>query len=155
MLAHLAQELVLGGVSLVGMVQDDDTLGPCDMALRLLPGGVRVALSQPLGKGSSGCKLDPGALEQAVGWVERQLEAGADGADPASLMILNKFGRQEAAGRGCRGLIGWALANGLPVLLSVPLETRSEFAQFTCGMAEEVAAEPAALRDWLTRAGIG
>lgn len=153
-LADLAQDLATRGVALVGMVHNGTSRTTCEMVLRLLPDGPEMALSLPVEAGSDVCALDPGALEQAVVWVERQLNEAAPQAGMPALMILNKFGKQEAAGRGCRGLIGRALALGLPVLLSVPPETRAAFAEFADGLAEEIGSDPAALRQWLVRAGV-
>ena len=47
------------------------------------------------------------ALEQAVALTQSALSQGAD------LLIVNKFGKHEADGRGMRPLIGEALAMGL------------------------------------------
>ncbi len=153
-LANLAQDLVARGVALVGMVHNGTSRGTCEMVLRLLPDGPEMALSQPMEAGSDVCALDPGALEQVVVGVERQLEVASLQTGLPALMILNKFGKQEAAGRGCRGLIARALALGVPVLLSVPPETRAAFDAFTDGLAEEIAPDPAALRQWLVRVGV-
>lgn len=54
--------------------------------------------------GLSGCRLAAGAMEQVVG-LQASL-AGALG------LIVDKFGKQEAAGRGLRGLIGEACRLG-------------------------------------------
>lgn len=63
---------------------------PCDMGPRLLPGGRTIRISQSLGAGSRGCRLDAGALEFAAVKVGRTLSCGADH------MIVNRFGKLEA-----------------------------------------------------------
>ncbi|MEX5726690.1 hypothetical protein Ga0609869_000043 [Rhodovulum iodosum] len=50
------------------------------------------------------CRLDPAALETAVGLVAAGLSSGAD------LLIVNKFGKHEAAGRGFRYVVAEAVA---------------------------------------------
>ncbi|MGC9370160.1 MAG: DUF2478 domain-containing protein, partial [Paracoccaceae bacterium] len=75
----------------------------CDMDLQVLPDGPEIAITQDLGTGSRGCRLDPEALERAVFEVETRLAAAPD------IFILNKFGQQEAEGHGFRDAIGTAL----------------------------------------------
>ena len=55
--------------------------------------------------------MNPDALEQAVALTEQALDEGAD------LLIVNKFGKHEADGRGFRDTIGRALELGIPVLV--------------------------------------
>ena len=76
----------------------------CDMDVRVLPNGPMIRISQNLGRAARGCRLDAGALEAAVVMAERGIAAGAD------LLIVNKFGKQEAEGHGFRALIAEALA---------------------------------------------
>jgi hypothetical protein len=101
-----------------------------------------VDIAQDLGPLARGCKLDPGALERVAGLAEAALGRGAD------LVIVNKFGKREAEGRGFRPLIGQALAAGVPVLVGLAPARRAEFDAFAAGMAEEVAPRAAALRAW-------
>ena len=112
------------------------------MDVRVLPEGPVIRISQSLGAGSRGCRLDPGALETAIGLCEARLE-GAD------LLIVNKFGKQEASGRGFRGLIGEALARDIPVLVGLNRMNHDAFHEFTGNEAVELAPEPDALRGWL------
>ena len=62
------------------------------------------------------------------------------------LVIVNKFGKQECFGRGFRDVIAQALAQGVPVLLSVPAEQLPGFHAFAGEMAQPVA--PGAALDW-------
>lgn len=146
-LADLAQDLAARTAGVVAMVQADRPGRACEMTLALLPDGPRTTLSLPLAPQDEACRLDPGALENAVAWVARRLEM----APRTRLLILNKFGKQEVAGRGCRPLIGQALDQGAAVLISVPPETRAAFEAFADGLAEEVPATPAGLAGWLER----
>jgi len=145
-LAGLAEDLAAGGHRVAGAVQinrETRDCQRCDMILRLLPSGHELRISQALGAGARGCRLDPGGLEQAVAEVAAALEA-----DPEAL-ILNKFGKQEAEGRGFRPLIGEALARGLPVLLAVNLSNLPPFEAFAEGMAERLPCDRAVLARWL------
>ncbi|WP_304616091.1 DUF2478 domain-containing protein [Paracoccus sp. (in: a-proteobacteria)] len=143
MIETLAQDLLARGWRLAGAVQRNLDRGAdcaCDMELHLLgSSGPPVRISQSLGPGASGCRLDTTALAGAAGRV-------AAGLAEAELVILPKFGRQEAAGAGFRDVIGRALSEGIPVLLHVPHQQRAAFAEFACGMGSRLA--PDGLRDW-------
>jgi len=148
LMTGIADWLAAGGRTPVGVVRDAAPRAgthPCEMRLRVLPDGPRIAIDQPLGAGSTGCRLDPDALERAVVEVERRL------ARPADIFLLNKFGRQEAEGRGFRTAIGLALDHGLPVLLGVGRFSADPFDSFAGGLAETLPCEAVAVRDWCRR----
>ncbi len=110
----------------------------CDMELTILgDDGPPVRISQSLGSGSTGCRLDSGALALAAGRAARVLERGAD------MVIVNKFGKQEALGGGLRDLIAQALAADTPVLVAVAPEMLSAFTRFAGDLAQPVTAESA------------
>ncbi len=142
-LARLATRLADSGLRVAGATQRNTDLGAdcaCDMDVLVIGEEDRpVRISQSLGAGSSGCRLDPGALESAAARVGARM-AGAE------LLILPKFGRQEAVGRGFRSVIAQAAAEGIPVLLHVPPEQRAAFADFCGGMGQHL--RPEALADW-------
>lgn len=148
LLAALVQDLVARGVPVAGMVAHDPAPRGCEMSLALFPGGPVVDISQDLGVGADACTLDPGALEQAVAWVMGALEQ----VPPGTVLVLSKFGKQEAAGRGCRPLIAEGLERGLRTLVSVPPETRAEFLDFAGDLARELPSDPSVLRAFLTHA---
>lgn len=134
-LAVVARSLLAEGWRLAGALQATTPAagGRSDMDLEILGGGGRVRISQCLGALSQGCRLDTGALETAVGRVEAQLAQSRP-----QLLLVNKFGKIELAGRGFRPLIGWALGEDIPVLLSVAPEMLDGFLAFTEGAGEEV-----------------
>ncbi|RUS58927.1 DUF2478 domain-containing protein [Pseudorhodobacter sp. E13] len=138
LLADTAARLRAEGCALAGVVQvneEFDPARPCHMDLHVLNGTSVIRISQDLGTLSKGCRLDPSALEQAVGLVAQALEAG-----PA-LLIINKFGRQEAEGRGFRPLIGQALAAAVPVLTAVSAGYLDAFERFAEGMGTALPCE--------------
>ena len=71
----------------------------------------------------------------------------AAGPAGARLLIVNKFGKHEAEGRGFRSLIAEALASGLPVLLGVNQMNMHSFQAFAGDMAEPLT--PAGLDLWV------
>ena len=116
LLLSVADQLSDSGETLAGAVQENleaDGLPRCDMVLRILGRSERIEISQRLGPLATGCRLDPDALERAVGLVESTLPNGV------SLLIVNKFGKQEAEGRGFRHVIAEALVRAAPGSLLV------------------------------------
>lgn len=142
LLAAVAARLQGQGVALAGAVQFNLDCGDdCEMEVQVLPDGPVIGISQKLGPGSQGCRLDAGALEAAVAEVAARM-AGA------RLLIVNKFGKHEAEGRGFRGLIGTALEAGMPVLLGVNAMNMKSFQAFAGELAEPIL--PDTLDAWLT-----
>ncbi|RYG89293.1 DUF2478 domain-containing protein [Loktanella sp. IMCC34160] len=145
MLHRLASALLNRGLRVAGTVQvnsDRPDDGPCDMDVKVLPDGPVIRISQSLGDHSKGCRLDPSALEQAVGHVEASLGADTD------LLIINKFGKHEAEGRGFRAAIANALALDVPVIVGTNGLNKDAFVEFTGELAEEIAPSFDALQDW-------
>ena len=113
------------------------------MDVKILPDGGTIRISQTLGRASRGCRLDPAALETAVGLVEAELFKGAD------CLIVNKFGKHEAEGRGFREVIAKALAMDIPVLVGTNARNLPALERFTGGDATMLRPEPAALLAWV------
>ena len=150
-LAAVADRAARAGIALAGTVQPVDPDAPhekCNITLALLPDGERRNISHPLQPGVTGCRLNPGALEQAVMVVHQRLPA-------AQGLVVNKFGKQEAAGRGLVAAIGDACARGIPVLVGVSPEWRDAFLAFADGRAEALPADEAQVFDWLRAACAG
>jgi len=144
LLTATAERLAAAGLRLAGAVQINTEISPgceCDMDLRILgDAGPLVRITQSLGAGSQACRLDTGALAQAVARTETVLDRGAE------LLIVNKFGKQECFGRGFRDTIARALAAGIPVLVHVPDEQLPGFRDFAGDLAEEL--RPEQIDDW-------
>lgn len=114
---------------------------PCDMDLRMLPDGPGFRISQPLGSGARGCRLDGGVIETIAAAVEARLP-GAD------LLIVNKFGKQETHGRGLCHAIAMAMENGIPALIGVDRMNLPDLQAFSGGMAEPLPPDLRAVRAW-------
>lgn len=152
LMTGLARTLQADGLRVCGTVQinserPDD--GPCDMDVQVLPDGPVIRISQSLGKASRGCRLDPDALESAVGLVGARLAAGAD------VLIINKFGKHEAEGRGFRDLIAEAIGREIPVLVGLNRLNAPAFHEFSGGLAVELPARAADLAAWIGEAVAG
>lgn len=145
-LLSLANDLLAHDIRCVGLV--DGTLAPgtkchrCDQPVLILPDRKPCKISQALGAHSYGCRLDPGALEWCVAETTRRLQHGAD------LMVLNKFGKEEAEGRGFRALIADALVMGIPVIAGISARNRQPFKDFASGLAIKLPPKREALMHW-------
>jgi hypothetical protein len=145
LLHRFADMLARRGCRTSGTVQintERDDAGPCDMDVKVLPHGPVICISQSLGRGSKGCRLDPAALEGAVGLVEASFAAGPD------CLIVNKFGKHEVEGRGFRPLIAEALSRDIPVLVGLNQLNAAAFHAFAEGMAVELPPTLPALTAW-------
>lgn len=145
LLRHVAERLVQSGLQVCGVVQSNvrrPGARRCDMAVRALPDGPEIGISQGLGPKARGCQLDPDALERAVALTSRRLT------DDTAVLILNKFGKHEAEGRGFRTVIAMALSLDVPVLLKVSPLTLQAFHQFSGCYADLLNPSPGRLIEW-------
>jgi nucleoside-triphosphatase THEP1 len=150
LLTQAADRLLGKGMRVQGIVQIN-THRPdchkCDMDVRVLPDGPVIRISQSLGPEARGCRLDTAALEGAIHEVRRRVGDGAE------VLILNKFGKHEAEGRGFRDLIAQALMNGIPVITAVSSLNLEAFLKFTDGFAVQIDAVEGAVCAWAIAQG--
>lgn len=151
LISQTALALVKAGADVSGIVKVLDEPQPegshhCDMSVQVLPGENTIKITQSLGDGSQGCRLNPTAIVEAVAAVESSAGTTMD------LFVLNKFGPQEAEGRGFRDAIASALENDVPVLVGVTPGTRAAFDAFTAGMAVELPADSQDILTWCQNA---
>lgn len=145
LLHQVAQSIVKAGYRPAGTAQintDRPDAGPCDMDVVVLPSGPTLRISQSLGREAQGCRLDPEALETAVGFVQTSLPE-------SDCLIVNKFGKHEADGRGFRAVIGEALALELPVLVGLNELNSDAFLEFSSGIARRIDPCAQEIEHWL------
>lgn len=136
------------GLRVAGVLQHpvcSDAAGHCDVALEELTTGVWTDLFEDRGPGASGCRLDVAALAEVNGKVARSFDA-----DPA-LLVLNKFGKVEAEGRGLLDLVAIAVDRGIPVVIGVPIRNLPAWRAFAGGLSVEFSSDPSEITDWLNR----
>lgn len=117
LLQTAAKRLGERGHALAGFLQRDEwTPGRarCDMVLAELHSDTSICVSQDLGPGSRGCRLDMAAMMAAMTKAIAALDENPD------LLVINKFGKTESEGGGFRPLISAAVEHGVPVLIAVP-----------------------------------
>jgi hypothetical protein len=130
---------------LAGVVAEDHGLPDrfCQAGyLRSLATDARFSIFEDLGPGAVECHLDGIGAATASTSVERDIEAGCD------LVILNKFGKLEAAGDGLAGAFRAAIATGLPLLTSVSPAHDHAWRQFTARGFSILPADPTAINRW-------
>ena len=148
LLASVAQRARQAGLRVAGFLQHRETGGEecCrDIEIEHIGTGVIQIISQPLGSGSRGCRLDPAALADVAGSLMAELDGGAD------MLILNRFGKGETEGHGLRSVIERAYARRVPVLTVVRetyVEGWNDFAG-DCGVL--LAPDSKAVLGWFDR----
>lgn len=145
LLAEVAEIAIGHGVKCIGSVQYNSLadLRVCDMDLKVLPDGPVLRISESRGVEARGCRLDPSALEMAVGLTVKSFDTKPD------LLIVNKFGKHEAAGRGFRPVIADALEKGIPVLVGVNELNKEAFIEFTSAYGQLLEPNVNAILDWV------
>jgi hypothetical protein len=148
-MADMALRLHRRGRRLSGLVQRNH--GDCDsgcatMALEDLASGRRFPISEDRGAGATGCRLDASGLAAAAGALAASLVASSEGA--ADLVLVNKFGRQEALGQGLRQEIAAAIAADLPVLIAVREDVLPAWRAFAGDDWLELSTDPDAIEAW-------
>ncbi|MCE6952341.1 DUF2478 domain-containing protein [Cereibacter sphaeroides] len=128
------------GLILAGFLQERQPDG--EVRIRDLATGGAQGITQRLGPGSRGCKLDPQALAGAAAGALATL-----GADP-DLLVIPRFGKAEAEGHGLRTVIERACERQIPVLVAVRQDSRPAWDDFTGGLAEELPLDRGAVLDW-------
>lgn len=146
LLAAVVEQLTADGVRIAGALRERRPEGEpdyCNSDLLLLPEGPVVRISQDLGEESTACRLDAGALEDAVGIVSARVAA-----ERVDLFVLNKFGLSEAEGRGFRALIAELLGRDIPVLVGLSDAHRAAFEHFSDGLADALSPSQDAVLAW-------
>lgn len=147
LIAATAERLQAEGLRLAGTVQSNierPDRRKCDMDLMILPDGPVIRISEDRGGLARGCTLDSGALEQSVAMVQQRLP-GAD------LLVVNKFGKREAEGKGLVPVIGDAVELDIPVLVGVNGLNLAAFLAFAGDDAVALPTDVASVVEWCLR----
>jgi hypothetical protein len=140
----LAAECRALGITITGLVQHNE--GECAapgffMALEDLASGRRISLTAP--KMVHGCRMDMAGLAEAATTLRPERHLGSD------CVVINKFGRQEAIGRGLRSEMAELIMEGVPVLTSIRRDFIPAFEAFAGPDWLEMKPEAQAVSDWL------
>ncbi|MGU3493302.1 DUF2478 domain-containing protein [Xanthobacteraceae bacterium A53D] len=151
-LGHAVRDFSASGWRVLGVVEEMQPNGE-DVLLRDLVSGATHRLMQDLGPGSTACSLDPAGLADACAGVEEAIAAflAEGGSAAGTVVILSKFGRQEAEGRGLTHAFHAAVAADLPILTSVSPVVADAWAGFAGELAAYAPVETDAVTLWRRR----
>lgn len=145
LLREVAAALRKEGRALAGAVQWNEAKAGqsrCDMVLENLASGERFDVSADPRGNEEDCRLNSYALEHVAGIVAASIKPGID------LVILNRFGKQEAARAGFRSTIEAAVANELPLVTALNSAHRQLWQAFTGGEAIFLDNDTQAVKAW-------
>jgi nucleoside-triphosphatase THEP1 len=133
----------------VGLLQRDGVAkaGNTDVRAVMLPGKEAVSIAHD--RGPSGCRLAAGRIAGMADVIAAEIERGAD------LVVLNRFGKLEAAGQGFIDLITQAVNADIPVLIAVPEHRFATWIKYSGGMNVRLPCRRAALDRWWRSVGRG
>lgn len=149
LIARCAAALAASGYRLGGIVQSNPHRPGrrrCDMYVKDLLGGDEIKISLDRGNEARGCRLDPDAFARIDTWVERAVLERVD------LLIINKFGKEEAHGRGLRPVIANALIADIPLVIGVSTQNLSDFLTFVGDSASRLRPDIEAMTAWCRNA---
>jgi nucleoside-triphosphatase THEP1 len=145
LIAQCAAGLVASGCRLGGVVQSNAHRRGrrrCDMYVKDLMGGDEIKISLDRGNEARGCRLDPDAFARIGAWVERAALERVD------LLIINKFGKEEARGRGLRPVIAEVLIAEIPLMIGVSTQNLCDFLTFVGDSATRLTPDIEAMTAW-------
>ena len=140
-----ADSLAREGVRIAGVVEVGGTRasrGCRGRALRDLSTGAQFSISQELGPGSEACSLDPQGFAQACLAVQREIDRRAD------LVVLSKFGKMEAQGRGLYEAFAAAVHADVPILTTVSPSLSETWRVFAGSLSQFVSPQADAISRW-------
>lgn len=144
-LAEAARRLIVAGVQVGGLLQEGtEGSASCCASLTLVEVGIgrRIELFQNRGHGARGCRLDPSGLAEASGWLRDAIMFRPE------ILFINRFGRQEADGRGLLDEIGAAVMAGIPMVIAVSRALLPEWRSFTGGEGTMLRPDPDGIVAW-------
>ncbi len=149
LIAQCAAGLAASGYRLGGVVQSNahrPGRRRCDMYVKDLLGGDEVKISFDRGNEARGCRLDPDAFARVDAWVGRAVHERVD------LLVINKFGKEEAHGRGLRPVIADALIAEIPLVIGVSTRNLRDFLTFVGDSAARLRPDIEAVTAWCRNA---
>ena len=133
--ADTVAKLKIDGVRLAGYLQREDpenTTYRSALYLENIVTGEKIKISQSLGSGSKGCRLDPSTLAELTKILSSEISTKTD------LLILNRFGKGESDGQGFRIAIEKAITAGIPVLTAVRTDYLEAWRSFSGEFGVEI-----------------
>ncbi|MTV18282.1 MULTISPECIES: DUF2478 domain-containing protein [Bradyrhizobium] len=144
LLAGFVQDLARHDVRVGGIVQRNfrNANGTHVMLAVDVATGREISISQLLGSGAASCQLDTNGLAEAAVVISRALR------DQVDLLVISKFAKQEAIGRGLRAEFVDAITRGVPLLTAVPRRCLADWSAFTGDVGMLLPCDRQAVEEW-------
>jgi nucleoside-triphosphatase THEP1 len=142
LLLDFTEDLRRSGVRTAGLVQVDRSKGQSDdreIQTVVLSSGDVVPVTHNRNLGATGCGLDCRQLASIAKLIEATIHAGT------GLVVINRFGKLEAEGKGLIDLIRQAAEADIPVLIAVPEHRFAKWIKHSAGMSVRLPCRRAAL----------
>jgi nucleoside-triphosphatase THEP1 len=133
------------GVRVAGLLQHfGEPLpgGKRSMYIEDLSTGERIRIDLPRGPEASGCSLDSDGLNRAACALRSAI------AERPDVLIVNRFGVQEAEGHGMRAELAEAVGSGLPTVVAVSQSLLGEWEKFLGEPGHIIQPEPTEIVNW-------
>src|SRR5208282_3932503 len=144
-MAACADVLEAEGLRICGLLQRFGAPiapGKREMLLTVLPGRETIRLNDRRGPGVIGCTLDADALTRAAMALRDAIRARPD------LLIVARFGKEEAAGGGLRAELADALLDRVPLIIGVRRAVLPAWEDFLGAPAQLLPPNPRDVVEW-------
>ena len=145
LLLDFTEDLRRSGVRTAGLLQLDSATGQSDdreVRTVVLSSGEVVPVAHDRNLGATGCGLDCAQLASIAKLIDAAIQQGAD------LVVINRFGKLEAKGKGLIELIQRAAKADIPVLIAVPEHRFAGWIKYSAGMSVRLPCRRSALDRW-------
>lgn len=144
-LAEAVWRLERRGLRVEGLTQQpkaSDTSACALLFLEDIASGRRVQIFESRGAQARGCRLDAGGLATAAVWLRDAIARRPD------VLFVNRFGRQEADGRGLYAEIAEAISAEIPIIVAVGEEVMPHWKAFSGGSGSLLTNDADAIERW-------
>jgi len=150
LLLDFTEDLRRSGVRTAGVVQLDSwTSDDCVVRTVVLSTREVIPVAHERNLAATGCSLDCRKLASIAEMIEAAIQQGAD------LVVINRFGKLEATGKGLIELIQQAADADIPVLIAVPEHRFPGWIKYSAGMSVRLPCRRAALDRWWQSVAMG
>jgi hypothetical protein len=152
LLVDFTEDLRRLGVRTAGLVQLDSWMaqwGDREVRTVVLSSREVIPVAHERNLGETGCGLDCRKLASIAKMIEAAIQDGAD------LVVINRFGKLEATGKGLIELIQQAADADIPALIAVPEHRFAGWIKYSAGMSVRLPCRRAALDRWWESVAMG
>lgn len=131
------------GVKVGGLMNKCENGQHLSAVIQSIQDAREYTISQCLGTGSTGCRLDTAALAESSVVLRDAID------DRVDVLVINKFGIAEAEGRGLSDEYARAIAEQIPVLSLVDTKYLSSWRSFIADYGEQLPLNADAVIHWV------